>query len=63
MEQKTFTLAAAIVFTLVALLHLWRITQGWAVVIDGTAIPMWASWAGTIVAGTLAYYGWRFGRQ
>lgn len=61
MDQKTFSLIAGIVFAIVALAHLWRITQGWEVTISGTLIPMGASWAALVVAGVLAVCGLRLG--
>jgi len=63
MDQRTFSLIAGIIFLLVALAHLWRLTQGWDIVAYGTAIPLWTSWVALIITGVLAFYGLRFGTR
>ena len=55
MDQKTFTLLAGVIFAVVALLHLLRISMGWPVVIDDWTVPMWVSWIALVVAGGLSY--------
>ncbi|MEK7176119.1 MAG: hypothetical protein AAB695_01960 [Patescibacteria group bacterium] len=57
MSQKTFNSIAGLVFLLVAVMHLLRIANGWAVTMGSFDVPMWASWIGVIVAGYLAYHG------
>lgn len=57
--MKPFTTVAVVVFTLVAVVHLLRIVMGWDVVVGGTVIPMWASYAGLIIAAGLAIMLWR----
>lgn len=52
--MKPFTTLAVVVFTLVAILHLLRILNHWDVEIAGTAMPMWASYLGLLVAVLLA---------
>jgi hypothetical protein len=59
MNEKTFATIAAVIFALVALLHLLRLVMGWSVVIDSWTVPMWVSWVGLAVAGSLSYYGGR----
>jgi len=59
MTEKTFATIAAVIFALVALLHLLRLVMGWSVVIDSWAVPIWVSWVGLVVAGGLSYYGAR----
>ena len=59
MTEKTFATIAAVIFALVALLHLLRLVMGWSVVIDSWTVPMWVSWVGLVVAGGLTYYGTR----
>jgi hypothetical protein len=60
MTEKTFATIAAVIFALVALLHLLRLVMGWSIVIDSWTVPMWLSWVGLVVAGGLSYYGARF---
>ena len=59
MTEKTFATIAAVIFALVALLHLLRLVMGWSVVIDSWTVPMWVSWVALVVAGGLSYYGAR----
>ena len=59
MTEKTFATIAAVIFALVALLHLLRLVMGWSVVIDSWTVPIWVSWIGLVVAGGLSYYGAR----
>ena len=60
--MKPFTTIAVVIFALVAVIHLYRLFAGWEVIISGTAIPMWASAVGAVVAGGLAVMLWRESR-
>lgn len=57
MTEKTFSTITAVIFGVVAILHLLRLVLGWAVVVESWTVPMWVSWIGLIVAGGLSYYG------
>ncbi len=57
MSQKAFNLYAGIIFLIVAIVHALRLLNGWDVTIDEFALPVWASWAGVVVAACLAYHG------
>lgn len=61
MTQKNFAFIAGLLFLLVALTHLWRIIEGWDVVVYGNIMPMWASWVALVVTGILSFYGFRYG--
>jgi divalent metal cation (Fe/Co/Zn/Cd) transporter len=63
MSQKTFSRVAAALFLLVALGHLLRIAFGASVVVQNVSIPMWLSWIAFVVAGYLAYQGFRLARR
>jgi hypothetical protein len=56
---KPFTTIAVVVFSLVALLQLLRVTLGWEVSVGGVIIPYWASLIACVVAATLALMLWR----
>jgi hypothetical protein len=57
--QQTYNAVTAALFLIIAVLHLLRIVFGWAAEIGGLAIAMWVSWLGLVVAGALAYSGFR----
>lgn len=57
--MKPFTTLAIAIFTIVAVVHLLRIILGWEVTIQGTVVPMWASYLGLLIAAGLAFLLWR----
>jgi hypothetical protein len=63
MDQKTFSIVAGLIFAAVALFHLLRFYEDWPVVIEDWSVPMWFSWIGLIVAGGLAFFGFRLAAQ
>ena len=56
--KKPFTSLAAIIFAVIALIHLLRLIYGWVVTIVGADVPMWASGVGLVVTGVLAAGLW-----
>jgi hypothetical protein len=56
--KRPFTIVAAIIFAVVALVHLLRLMYGWVVNIAGGSVPMWASVLGLLIAGVLAAGLW-----
>ena len=63
MGAKTYSLLAASVFTVVAIVQLARAFEGWPLVIGSIEIPVIASWAAGFVAGTLAVLGFTAAQQ
>ncbi len=63
MSEKAFSLAAAIVFLLIALGHLVRIVFGVPFVVLNVSIPIWPSVVAVVIAGFLAYEGFHFARR
>ena len=63
MSQKTFTLTAGAIFTIVAVLHLLRLLLGWEAAIGGWHVPVWFSWLGLALAGFLAYTAFTLGTE
>jgi hypothetical protein len=59
MQQATYNTITAVLFLVIALLHLLRIIFGWPAQIGGLDIPLWASWLALIVTAALAYLGFR----
>jgi hypothetical protein len=59
MNRNTYLTVTATLFLVVAVVHLLRIILGWHVEIGGLSIPFWLSWLAVLVAGALAYFGFR----
>ena len=57
--NKPFTIAAVVIFAIVALMHMLRLLLGWNATIAGTEIPMWVSVAALVIVGGLAIGLWR----
>jgi hypothetical protein len=62
MTQRTFALITATLFSVIALLHAIRLLRAWQVAIDGAVVPVWISWIGLVIAGYLAYQGFKLAR-
>ena len=56
--KKPFTTVAAIIFAVIALVHLLRLMYGWVVNVAGGNLPMWTSVLGLVIAGVLAAGLW-----
>lgn len=60
MTRRNYFVVSSAVFAAVALVHLYRVMQGWTAVINGYEVEMWASWISIAVAGYLAFTGYGF---
>jgi len=56
--KKPFTLLAALIFAVVALVHLLRLFFGWVVTIVGADVPMWGSVVALMISSILAAGLW-----
>lgn len=63
MTRKLYLCFAGTIFGLIAILHVLRLLFGWSAVIGGYTVPMWPSFVGLLVAGFLAYEGFRLSRN
>lgn len=63
MSPKTFFNAVTAIFFLIAVLHVARLVYGWEAMIGGWVVPMWLSWVALVIAGFLAWHGWRLGKN
>ena len=63
MSQKTFSLIAGLIFSLVAVGHLLRIVYASPVHVANWTAPMWVSWPGVLVAGFLGITGLLLSRK
>ena len=52
---KCASLVSGIVLALIAVLHIVRAALGWEMMVNGTAIPMWASIVAALICGFLAF--------
>ena len=59
MGQRSYNALTAAIFTVVAVAHLLRVILGWTVQIGSWEIPIWVSWLALVVAGLLAWVGFR----
>jgi hypothetical protein len=59
LKRKTYTTVTAMLFLVVAVVHLLRIFLGWPVEVGGLSIPFWLSWLAVLAAGALSYFGFR----
>ena len=60
--MKPFTTLAVLIFSVIAIAHLYRLIRPFEVTVAGAPVPQWASIAGLIVAGGLALMVWRESR-
>ena len=63
MNQKTFSLTAAVIFGLIALGHVLRVVFGCSLTVQDYSVPMWPSWIAVAVSGYLAYEGFAVARK
>lgn len=59
MSSTAFCRIAASLFGIVALAHVARLALDIPIQVGSTAIPMWTSWLGLLVAGGLSLWGFR----
>jgi len=63
MSQKTFSLAAGLIFLLIAVMHVLRLVLRWEVVLNGWIVPLWVSAVAIVIAAYLAFAGLRLSRR
>jgi len=51
--RKPFTLIAALIFLMIAAVHIYRLATGFEVTIAGSSVAMGVSWAGLVIAAIL----------
>ena len=54
MKHKTFLLTVGITFSLIAVLHLFRVILRWEAMIGELVLPVWVSWLAVAAACYLA---------
>ena len=62
MSATNYARLAAAIFAIIALLQLARAVAGWPATGGGIEMPIWPSWVAFVVAGGLAWLGFRASR-
>jgi hypothetical protein len=63
MTAKNYSLLAAVIFTIVAVLQLARAVMGVHLIVGAHTMPVWPSWIAFAVAGGLAWLGFSAARD
>lgn len=63
LNHKTFFWVVIGIFTVIAILHGFRLFYQWPAVIGGFEIPMWASYLAVAIAAYLAYQASRIAKR
>jgi hypothetical protein len=63
MKPTTYALTTALIFSLIALLHLARLIFRWEAIIGGWAVPTWVSVIALLAALSLGYEGLKLSRK
>ena len=59
MNSRAYLVISGTIFGIVAILHLLRVVNGWAVVVGPWSAPMWISWLGTLLPAVLCVWALR----
>jgi len=57
MKTKVYVAISALIFVLVSLAHLVRLTEGWPVLVGSFSVPVWASVLAVLVSAAVAGWG------
>jgi len=63
MGHKNYCAVSGVLFALVALAHLSRVTYGMSIQVDEYVVPMFVSWVGFVVPAGLAFWAFRINRE
>ena len=61
--MKPFITLACLLLAAIAVLQLARLLLGWEIVVNGYAVPLWASGVAAILTGGLSLLAWRESRH
>ena len=59
-REHTYLLVVGIIFSVVALAHLWRLFAAGSLNLMGWDVPLWLSWFGVALTAYMAYASFRF---
>jgi hypothetical protein len=57
MKAKVYIAVSASIFTVVSLVHLLRLTEGWAVQVGSLSLPLWTSMVAVLASAGVAGWG------
>lgn len=57
--MRTYVHITGVIFGIATLGHVLRLLMGWPIQLAGWVIPMWLSWLGILVAGSLCVWAFR----
>jgi len=57
MKTKAFVIVSTLIFAIVALMHLIRLTLGWSAQLGMTSIPLWVSVLALLISACIAVWG------
>lgn len=63
MSKKNFFAVSGTLFLLIAIVHLFRLLQGWPAMIGEFLVPVWVSWVVVIGGLYLSYQGLKHRRN
>lgn len=63
MMEKSYEMITALLFTIVAIVHVMRFALGWTVHVGASTVPLWASIPAVILCGLLAVWGLTLARR
>jgi hypothetical protein len=57
--DRSYMVISGVIFGIVAIIHLLRVINGWALVLGQYSVPMWVSWLGAVVPALLCIWAFR----
>jgi hypothetical protein len=59
-REHSYLLIVGVIFTIIAVAHLWRLFSSGSLVLMGWVVPLWLSWFGVAITAYMAYASFRF---
>ena len=63
MGARAYFVVSALIFAVVAILHVLRSWNQWTFQVGSLILPFWVSWIGMFVAAGLSIWGFRLARR
>ena len=62
MRIKVFSTICGMIFVIIAVMHILRLSFSWEISIGGFTVPMWISYGAVAIFGYLGYAAFRLSR-